>query len=379
MNRIVIEKDKLLKNIQIVKLLTEAHDENSKKPIIIAVLKANAYGMGASLVGRLLLENGISFFAVAEVREAIELRNEGFTNDILILNATSIREEIAQIIQYDFIATVGSMTALSILNEEAEKQGKIAKCHLKIDTGFGRFGFRYEDILENEPFLVSFKEALESKKNIEVIGTYSHFQESYAADEKSTREQFERFQKCTQKLQGEGIPLGLLHICNSVAFFKYQEMHLDAVRIGSAFTGRIPYSGKTGLQRVGYLESSVCEIKEIKKGERIGYSKTYKLRRNTRVAIVGAGYASGVEVTRWDDKDRLIDKLRIVKTDVLRVLHHDMRYVQIGEKSCQILGRVGMNNLMIDVTDSDVKIGDKVKISANLVYIGNQIPREYKE
>ena len=375
MSQVIIEEKKLQHNIDIIKeRVKEIADDKGTPLKIIAVLKGNGYGMGAELLGKKLLDNNIDFFAVTEVEEAIELRNKGFTNEILVLNSTCIKEEILQIVENDLTATVGSIESIKFLNEVASQNSKEIKCHLKIDSGFCRFGFCIKDIEDNN-VLTKIKEVLINSKNIKLSGTYSHFQESYSNDDKTTRKQLDKFLNCVAKLKKVGIDTGILHICNSSAFFKYKEMYLNAVRIGSAFSGRLQISNATGLQRVGYLESQICEIKDLEKGEKIGYSGTYKLKKDTKVAIVEAGYVDGIGVSGPKDSVRIIDKFRTLKRDLIFLKKDGTRYVEINEKKYPILGRIGMKNFIVDITNSEIKVGDKVKIDINLVLTSQKIKR----
>lgn len=371
MSQIIIEEAKLQHNIDVIKEKIQNRNDDKGNPLkIIAVLKGNAYGMGVQLVAKKLLDNNIDFFAVTELDEALELRKASFKNDILVLNATCIQEELNKIIENDLIATVGSKESIEKLNEIAKQNNKIARCHLKIDTGFCRFGFLANDTIGSE-----LKEILKDKKNLKIEGTYSHFQESYANDEKRTREQLNQFLNAIEKLKVEKIDTGMLHICNSAAFFKYPEMYLNAVRIGSAFTGRLQILNPTGLQKVGYLESSICEIRDLKKGDKVGYSGTCELKKDTKVAIIEAGYADGIGVDGPKDSVRLIDKLRTIKTNLLALTKDGARYVEIQNKKCPILGRIGMKNMMVDISECEAKIGDKVKIEIKLVLANSKIER----
>ncbi len=368
MNRIIIEKEKLEHNIHIIQNIIKNVDEDVK---IIAVLKGNAYGMDSVLVAQKLLDNNIDFFAVSEIAEAKRLREHGFQNSILLLESTAIEEEVEEIVNYDLIATVGSIEALTILNKVAEEKEKVMQAHLKLDTGFGRYGF----VLNTENVL-SLKEALSLSKNVMITGTYSHFRESYSPKRKVTEEQFKKFLDGIALLKENKIETGILHICNSSAFFKYPYMYLNAVRIGSAFTGRVQITENTHLQKVGYLESEITEIKTLSKGSKIGYSGTYTLKNNLQVAIVGAGYEAGIGVTGPKDSVRFIDKLRAVKNALLKFKSDGRVFVNINEKQCPVLGRIGMKNMMVDVTNVEAKVGDKVKISLPIVFANSNIERQ---
>lgn len=375
MSYVVIEEKKLDHNIDIIKDKVKNIVDDKGNPLkIIAVLKGNAYGLGLEQMAKKLIDKNISFFAVTEVEEALKLREKGFSNEILVLNSTCIKQEVEAIVKNDLTATVGSKDAINMLNEVAESEKKIINCHLKIDTGFSRFGFRAEDIISEKE---NIKNLLDGKNNIKITGTYSHFQEAYASDNKITKKQFDLFLNSVAKIKSQGIDTGILHICNSSAFFKYRDMYLNAVRIGSAFTGRLQIKETTGLQRVGYLETKVCEIKDLKKNDKVGYSGTCKLKRDTKVAIVEAGYFDGVGVTGPKDSVRLIDKLRSIKMSLSSLTKNGTKYVEIDNKKFPIIGRIGMKNLMIDVTESDVRVNDCVKIDINIVLANQNLERRY--
>lgn len=372
MNKVIIEKDKLQHNIQIIKdKVKDFKDDSGKSVKIIAVLKGNAYGMDSILVAKRLLDNNINFFAVSEISEGIKLRDEAFTNSILLLESTTIDSEVKDIVKYDLIATLGSIEAINRLGAEALSANKTVEAHLKIDTGFGRFGF-----IINEEVIKDIKDALDKNPNIKITGTYSHFIESYADDSKKADIQFNKFIDAIAMLKKAKIETGILHICNSSAVFKYPNMYLNAVRVGSALTGRLQIKNSTGLKRIGYLESRVCEIRKLDKNTTVGYSGTACLKEDTMVAIVEAGYADGVGLTGPKDSVRLVDKLRKIKL-ALKTLNEDGRtFVTINDKKYPILGRIGMKNFMIDISNSDVKIGDKVKIDVNLIFVDSKIKRQ---
>lgn len=372
MNRVIIEKANLEHNIKLIKdKVKDFRNDKGESVKIIAVIKGNAYGMDALLLARRLLDNNINFFAVSELDEALFLRNNNFSNPILLLQSTSNEETLMQIVENNLIATISSLEEIEILNKIAKKQNKNVEAHLKVDTGFGRFGF----IIDEEKAM-KLANSLNECGNVKITGTYSHFIESYSDDDKLTKKQFDDFIETIAVLKKHKIEIGLLHICNSSALFKYPQMYLNAVRVGSAFTGRLQISNITGLKKVGYFETKVCEIRELKENTTVGYSGTVRLKKNTRVAIAEAGYADGIGVTGPKDSVRLIDKLRKIKLALNTLGKDGKTYVTINEKKYPILGRIGMKNFMIDISDSDVKIGDKIKVDVNLIFVDSKIKRQ---
>ena len=368
MNQVVIEEEKLQHNINIIKEQAQK-SKDDKAPMIIAVLKGNSYGIGNEILVKKLLENKIDYFAVSEVTEAVKLRKEGVTNSILVLNATEIEEEIKDAVNNDLILTCGSIEAINLVDRISKELGKTTRIHIKLDTGFSRFGFKCDKNFEKCADAI--KETISKATNIYLEGIYTHFQESYSSDVKRTFYQFGLFRIALEILHDKGLEFAIKHCCNSSAFFKYPEMYLDAVRIGSAFSGRLQIRENTGLKRVGYFESQICCIKELQKGDMVGYSGTYKTKSNMKIAIVESGYFDGIGVQGPRDQIRTIDKIRNIKL----ALKAKKQYVCVNGKTVPIIGRIGMKNFTVDITGIDAKVGDKVEIDISLLLSNQEIPR----
>ena len=372
MNKVIINKDDLCHNIKRIKehASKSGKDDNGNLVKIIAVVKGNGYGLGLVEYANFLIDNGISMLAVATTDEAMELRNSGIKEDILMLSSTAIEEEIELLVNNNIIITIGSKEDIEIAEKIGKNQNKKIKAHLKIDTGFGRFGFIYSKTDE-------IVQELKRIKNINIEGTFSHFSISFF-DEKYTKMQFDRFIDAVGILRLNKIETGILHICNSSAFIKYPNMHLNAVRIGSAFLGRMPFENSLGLKRIAHLESEVCEIKELPKGFNIGYSNSYKTKNDTTIAVIHAGYMNGVNVQNNKDMFRLIDKLRYVVTDLKDFFRKKDMYVTINKEKCKILGTIGTYHIVCDITNKNINIGDKVEISINPRFVDSSLRREYR-
>ena len=233
MNTLVINKDDLRHNIEKIKefSLKSGQDDNGNSLKIIAVVKANGYGLGIVEYTKFLIDNEISSFAVSTKEEALSLREAGIKEEILMLSACSKKEELKELVEKDVTLTLSSKEDSEAIDKLGEELGKEIKVHLKIDTGFGRYGFIYSKRDE----LV---ETIKNLKHIKIEGTYTHFSVSFF-DEKYTKLQFQRFIDVIEVLRMNEIAPKVLHVCNSSAFLKYPYMHLNAVRIGSAFLRKI--------------------------------------------------------------------------------------------------------------------------------------------
>ena len=167
-------------------------------------------------------------------------------------------------------------------------------------------------------------------QNIKIEGTFTHFSNAYY-DDKYTKTQFNRFIDCIETLKMNEIETGILHVCNTSAFIKFPQMHLNAVRIGSAFTGRISFKNTMGLKKIGYLKSNVAEIKELPKGFNVGYSNAYTTKRTTTVAIIPTGYMDGINIQTGRDMFRTVDKIRYIVRDIKDALKKQQMYVKIKQ------------------------------------------------
>lgn len=378
MKSLVINKEDLKHNIRIIKnIVKETGRQDNHKPIkLIAVVKGNGYGLGLIQYSKFLIDNGVDFLAVATVEEAIALREAKLQARILLLSSTAIKKEVELLIDNDIILTLGSKEAVEMAKRVAKSKQKKVQAHIKIDTGFGRYGFCYN---EKEQIL----EALKDLENIQIEGTFSHFSLAFYEKNEYTEEQFKRFIDVVEYLKQNKIETGILHICNSSAFLKFKHMRLNAVRIGSAFLGRISIPNIYGLKKIAYLKSNVSEIKELQKGYNIGYSNAFTTKNKTKVAIIPCGYADGFNVREQRDMFRKRDKLRYIVRDIKDSFKDKSLYVEIKTNSkeytkCKVLGRVGMYHITVDVTGKDVKIGDEVKLNVSPIFIQNTIRREYK-
>ena len=329
-----INIDAMKYNVENIRRITSP---NAK---IMAVVKADAYGHGYRKVCKSLLESGVDCFAVAMVAEAKEIRRSGFDVPVLILGATH-RSEAEEIVRYDIMPIVYNYEFAKYLSQIAVKQNKNVKIHLKIDTGMSRLGFVAGD--DNTELLNEIIK-IYNLPNIIIDGIFSHFACSDEADSSYTYLQFERFKQLIDELEAVGINIPCKHIANSAAIMMYPEMHLDMVRAGIILYGYYPSNEvdkeKLPLKPVMTLKSSVTLVKDMDAGRGVSYGKTYITDRKTKIATIPIGYADGY----------------------LRSLSQKAK-MEIDGKLCNVIGRICMDQCMIDVTNvNNINIGDEVII-----------------
>lgn len=360
MKAYIVEKALLTENID--KLIRQAGDVP-----IWAVLKGNGYGLGCVPMARILSASGVERFCVTEVKEAAMLREAGFTdNPILMLRQTQDPQEINTMLDMNIIFTVGSLDCAMVLGGIAAQRSTMAEVHLKIDTGMGRYGFLPEQV--DQAIRV-----YEYQKNIVVGGVYTHFHSAFCS-ERATREQFLRFCQVVKEIQDAGYETGTVHCCNSSAFLRYPEMYCDGVRLGSALLGRVTGTNRLGLRRIGYVEADVEELRWLPAGATTGYGAAWKAKRPTQVAILSVGWYHGFGTENGHDLFRARDCIRAILHYCRILLTGKTLTVQIGENKCKVLGRIGMLHCAVDVTGTDIKVGDHAIVNINpLVQKGMKI------
>ena len=363
MSEYVIKVDDLIHNINVVKKLANTE--------IIGVIKGNGYGFGMNFMAELLKSEGIKTFAVTEITDIEPLRNKSLLDeDILIMRSTCISDEAEIIVKNYCTATVGSYESGFVLNEAAKKLGIKVKANIKIDTGMCRYGFtknQFDEIIQ------TYKEC----DFVDFTGIYTHFSSAFTQKE-LTKKQLDTFNSVVEKLRGHQINVGKVYAANSPALLNVENTSLDAVRIGSAFTGRVVTSNKTDLKRVGYLRSQVIEIKDVPKGTPVGYNGAYVTKRDTKIAIVPVGHYDGFGVEKAQDINDFKTFIHSVLSLGKRLVKKDRLSVKINDKKANVIGHIGLSHTAVDITDIDVKIGDYVKIDVSPLFINPNVKRIYE-
>lgn len=357
MSRYVIDKKKLEENIRLVK--------EKAKTDVIGVVKGNGYGFGLTEFARILKENGITTFAVTEVDDIPRLKSVLDNEDILVMRSTGIEAEARIIAQNDCIATIGSLSAAKVMDKVSAELGVKTRCHLKIDTGMGRYGFM--------PAQVSDAVKCYDLENLEFTGAYTHFSSAFT-NTQLTKAQLELFKDTVEQIKKSGKNVGTVHAANSPALLNVSDVSLDSVRIGSAFTGRVITKNHIGLNRVGYLEAEVIETKTVPAGYSIGYNGLYKTKRETKIAIVPIGHYDGFGLT----KEKEIADLRSVLSQLKKYLKKAQMYVRINGRMYSVIGEIGLSHTAVDITGSDVKIGDIATVDISPLMVNPRIKRIYR-
>lgn len=357
MSRYVIDKNLLEENIKTIQAKANVP--------LIGVVKGNGYGFGFNEFTTILMDNGIKTFAITEVDDILQLRSIVGELDILVMRSTGIEAEAEIIAKNNCIATIGSLKACEVMSDVSKKLGITTKCYLKVDTGLGRYGFmpsQVEDAIKCYDF-----------PNLEFIGAYTHFSSAFTNVE-LTKTQLALFKDTMEQIKNTGKNVGILHASNSPALLNVEDVALDSVRIGSAFTGRVITKSNIKLNRLGSLEADVIEVKTVPAGYSVGYNGLYKTKRETKIAIVPIGHYDGFGV----NKEKEIADLRSVLSQFKKYLNKKQMYVKINDRMYSVIGEIGLDHTAVDVTGSDVKVGDLAKVDISPLMVNPRIPRIYK-
>lgn len=363
MPTLFIDKKILKNNIEITKKIAGESQ-------VIGVVKGNGYGLGLCAYAHILVESGVEILAVTEIEDAIVLRDSGILCDILMLAPLYQKEDIKKALFHSIILCITSYECGELAEQTAAELSIYGRAHICVDTGLGRHGF--PDTHTKDIVFTIFH-----MKHICVTGIYSHFYASACRKPKYTVGQFERFLFLCEALERENIFIGFRHIAASCALLNYPETRLDAVRIGSAFLGRLPMKDQWGYKPIGYLEAPISDIHTLPPGHSIGYGQSYITTKKTTVAIVPVGYSHGLGIRRGNDFPGVWHLPGFIYRLLKNTLFPKKPYAFYKERPLPILGRIGMTCVILDVTDVNLNIGDTIQLPVNPIYVDSSIPRRY--
>lgn len=309
------------------------------RTMFCAVAKADGYGHGSVMTAKAAIEAGADWIAVAIPEEAATLRDEGVTAPILVLGPSN-RSQWRKGADLKLSMVVASRDCVKSALEAAKEFGATMKLHLKADTGMNRVGVKTLD--EARELL----DIIRGEELLELEGLMTHFATADEADKAYARMQNERFKEFIALVKDKGFS-PIIHAANSGAALDCKELSYDMVRVGIAMYGCYPsdeVKKDVALEPAMSLHTQISHIKTIGAGERLSYGGTYATQRETRVATLPIGYADG------------FNRLLSSRGEVL-----------VRGRRAKVIGRVCMDQILIDVTDID-----GVKLHDNVVCFGSQ-------
>lgn len=310
---------------------------------VCCVIKADGYGHGAVELSQIYEKLGADFFAVSNIDEGIEIRKGGSKLPIVILGYTPV-SEAKNLAAYNISQAVFSLEYAKELSEKCVEEDCICKMHIKVDSGMSRIGFMCQEFPRDEYSVEEICEAC-CLPNLEVEGLFTHFcvSDEDAEGREFTNKQYENFIYVRDSLKRRGVDISVVHCSNSGAIEDYPETCCDMVRAGIILYGLAPSSklaDRLDLVPAMTLKTVVAFVKEVQKGATISYGRTFTADRKMKIATVPIGYADGF--IRQNAKDG---------------------YMTVNGKKAKIVGRICMDQTMLDVTDiEDVKTGDEVVV-----------------
>lgn len=330
-----IDLDAIVNNLNIAKKTIKP------KTKIAAVLKANAYGHGAINVAKVLIDNDVDMLSVACISEALELRRHYSKIPIMVLGYTP-DEQLKIAVENNVCLTIYSLEQARKASEIGLSLGKDAVVHIKVDTGLNRIGLRAGE--EAVGAIID----IYNLRGIKIEGIFTHLALKSAETDKL---QYNLFMDTISQLEAKGIHIPIKHICDSIGMICYPDYHLDMVRLGAFIYGIAPgaMKNKNLLKTAMTLKSRIVQIKEIEKGEGVGYDYCFVAPKKTIVGTLAIGYSDGY----------------------MRCLSNKGE-VSVRGKRAPIIGFMCMDQMMIDITNiPEVKLKDEViLIGGNEISVG---------
>ncbi|MDX9873076.1 MAG: alanine racemase [Clostridia bacterium] len=346
---------------------------------ILAVVKADAYGHGASETARTLEALGADMLGVTSVAEGKSLRENGITIPILVFGPF-LPEEAALIVEYDLTPSIAAHNQIGWLRQALSERNRTIKVHLKIETGMGRTGLLPEEAAAAALEILSVPGMIPE-------GVYSHFAAAMGPDKTYTYKQYERFQTALQALEQAGVSGLIRHIANSAAIIDLPGMQLDMVRTGTLLYGQFPsprQEKSLSLQNTWQFRSRIIYLHDLPAGHSIGYGRTYKTTRPSRIAVIPVGFTDGLQMEPLFKPAGFVDLAKGIAKQILYYLNHPLVTPAVTipaegrSRTARIVGKIGMQLTMVDVTGiPGIEIGTLVQAPIRRTAVSPAVPRLY--
>lgn len=311
--QVIIDLSKIANNLKLIKEMV------GDNVALMPVIKANGYGHGAVAIAPTLIESGATYLAVATLSEALELRKAYSEYPIFILGHTPDKL-LHHIVDQNITQTVFSLAQAQIINDHAKKQGKVAKIHIKVDTGFHRLGCTPSEEFANEIRQINML------FNIDLEGIFSHLA---LVNDEENQKQYSTFTAFIHRLEELGVTFTYSHIADSIATVDFPEYRMNMVRPGALIYGMRGYhKGYLPVEPALTFRTAISQLHQVPEGEGVGYDYLWKAPKDSLVATMPFGYADGYP-----------RNLR------------DKGYVMIGGAKAPIIGVICMDQCVADVSD----------------------------
>lgn len=289
----------------------------SDKTKLAIVVKGDAYGHGAVEICKNIDKNIVNYICVATLSEALEIRNNDIDIPILVMGYIP-DQHLKTAIKNNITITIFSIKQAQIIDDISKELKITGKVHIKVDTGMNRIGFKIDnETIDKLRYIIKLK-------NLYIEGIFSHLA---LKDEKSDYEQFNKFKTIVEEIE-EFKDIKIKHICDSIGMVSYKNFHLDMVRVGASIYGYNSRPSSLNLKEAITFKSKIIQVKNILKGEGIGYDYSYIALKDMIIGILPCGYADGVP----------------------RILSN-RGYAFINNKRCNIIGKICMDQMVIDISN----------------------------
>lgn len=367
---IEIDVDSIRHNLQQVNAML---DERVR---LIAVLKARAYGHGAIEVARLLYQNGVDFFAVSFLEEALLLRRNGIRASVLLFAPLISEEQIREAIENYVTISIASQQEAYEVERISRNINRTAAVHLKIETGLGRFGLNSEEA-------VQCCQVFKTNPNIYIEGIYTHMAEAAARNPRYTQDQFHRFMDTVSYLESAGFKIPVKHCANSAVVLNYPHMHLNAVRVGTLLSGQHPVgrlAKHLQLKDPYRFKCRIISLRNAEKGSYVGYHRTYRLKKPAKIAVLPVGYCDGLALEVNSRPAGLADLLKIVGKTILKYFNLPRLQLKVIYKGglYPVRGKVFMQLSLVEFpAHLEVQVGDEVEVPIRKTLAAGNVVRLY--